>query len=57
MPAVVAGAIAAIANIFEFSLLFGGENEDAGPLGWIGLLATIIVAPLAASLLQLAVSR
>jgi Peptidase family M48 len=50
-------AVAAIANIFQFSLLFGGEDEDAGPLGWIGLLATIIVAPLAASLLQLAGSR
>jgi hypothetical protein len=41
IAAMVAGAIAAIANIFQFSLLFGGEDEDAGPLGWIGLLATI----------------
>jgi heat shock protein HtpX len=59
IAAAVAGAIAAIANIFQFSLLFGGDDddEDTGPLGWIGLLATIIVAPLAASLLQLAVSR
>jgi heat shock protein HtpX len=57
IAAAVAGAIAAIANIFQFSLLFGGEDEDAGALGWIGLLATIIVAPLATSLLQLAVSR
>jgi heat shock protein HtpX len=57
IAAVVAGAIAAIADIFQFSLIFGGEREDAGALGWIGLLATIIVAPLAASLLQLAVSR
>jgi heat shock protein HtpX len=56
IAAAVAGAIAAIANIFQFSLLFGGEDEDAGALGWIGLLATIIVAPLATSLLQLAVS-
>ena len=57
IAAAVAGAIAAIANIFQFSLLFGGEDEDAGALGWIRLLAAIIVAPLAASLLQLAVSR
>jgi heat shock protein HtpX len=57
IAAMVAGASAAIANIFQFSLLFGGDDEDTGPLGWIGLLATIIVAPLAASLLQLAVSR
>jgi heat shock protein HtpX len=57
IAALVAGAIAALANVFQFSLLFGGEDEDAGALGWIGLLATIIVAPVAASLLQLAVSR
>jgi heat shock protein HtpX len=57
IAAMVAGAIAASANIFQFSLLFGGDDEDTGPLGWMGLLATIIVAPVAASLLQLAVSR
>jgi heat shock protein HtpX len=57
IAAMMAGAIAASANIFQFSLLLGGDDEDTGPLGWIGLLATIIVAPVAASLLQLAVSR
>jgi heat shock protein HtpX len=57
IAATVAGAIAAIANIFQFSLFFGGQDEDSGPLSWIGLLGTIIVAPIAASLLQLAVSR
>jgi len=57
IAAMVAGAIAAIANLLQFSLLFGGDEDDAGPLGWIGLLGTIIFAPLAASVLQLAVSR
>jgi heat shock protein HtpX len=58
IAATVAGAIAAIAEVFQWSPFFGGsDDEDAGPLGWIGLLATIIVAPIAASLLQLAVSR
>ena len=57
IAAMVAGAIAAVANIFQFSLFFGGDNEDSGPLGWIGLFGTIIFAPLAASLLQLGVSR
>ena len=57
IAAMVAGAIAAIANLFQFSLLFGSDEGDAGPLGWIGLIGTIIFAPLAASLLQLAVSR
>jgi heat shock protein HtpX len=57
IAAMVSGAIAAIANILQFSLLFGGDDEDASPLGWIGLIATVIFAPLAASLLQLGVSR
>jgi heat shock protein HtpX len=56
--ATISGAIAAIANVLQFSLLFGGgDDEDAGPLGWIGTIAAIVIAPLAASLLQLAVSR
>lgn len=57
IAAMVAGAISAIASILQFSLLFGGDDEDSGPLGLIGTLATIILAPLAAALLQLAVSR
>jgi heat shock protein HtpX len=57
IAAMVAGAIAGIASILQLSLLFGGDNEDSGPLGWIGLIGTIIFAPLAASLLQLGVSR
>jgi heat shock protein HtpX len=57
IAAMVAGAISAIANILQFSLFFGGDDEDSGPLGLIGVLATIILAPIAAALLQLAVSR
>jgi heat shock protein HtpX len=57
IAAMVAGSISAIANVLQLSLLFGGDDEDSGPLGLIGTLATIILAPLAAALLQLAVSR
>ena len=57
IAAVIAGAISAIANVLQFSLLFGGSDDDDNPLGLIGTLATIIVAPLAAMILQLAVSR
>jgi heat shock protein HtpX len=57
IAAMVAGSISAIANVLQFSLFFGGDDEDSGPLGLIGTLATIILAPLAAALLQLAVSR
>lgn len=57
IAAVIVGAIAAIANVLQFSLLFGGSDDDDNPLGLIGTLAAIIVAPLAAMILQLAVSR
>jgi heat shock protein HtpX len=54
----IAGAISAIANLLQLSFLFGGEDEDdGGPLGWLGMLATLVLAPIAAMLLQLAVSR
>jgi heat shock protein HtpX len=56
IAAMVSGAIAAIANVMQFSLLFGGDEDDS-PLGLVGTLVAIIVAPLAATLLQLAVSR
>ncbi|HEX2502870.1 MAG TPA: zinc metalloprotease HtpX [Miltoncostaeaceae bacterium] len=55
IAAMVAGAISAIANFLQFSLLFGGDDEN--PLGLIGTLATIILAPIAAVIIQLAISR
>ena len=58
LAAMIAGAISAIANVLQFTFLFGGaDDEDQGPLGWLGALATLLLAPLAAMLLQLAVSR
>jgi heat shock protein HtpX len=56
IAAMIAGAIAAIANILQFSFLFGGD-DDENPLGFVGVLAAIIVAPIAAMLLQLGISR
>jgi len=56
IAAMIAGAISAVGNIFFFIGMFGGDERD-NPLGLVGMLATIIIAPLAASLLQLAVSR
>src|SRR6266516_6424131 len=57
IAAMIAGAISALANLLQLSFLFGGDDEDHGPLGWLGILATLILAPIAALLLQLAVSR
>jgi heat shock protein HtpX len=56
IAAMISAAIAAIANILQFSFLFGGDDEE-NPLGFVGALAAMIVAPIAAMLLQLAVSR
>src|SRR5919201_4439574 len=49
VAAVLAGAITFVANIASFGLWFGGGDDDEGnPLGFIGVLAAIILAPLAA---------
>jgi heat shock protein HtpX len=55
IAAMIAGAISAIGNIFFFMGIFG--DDDDNPLGAIGSLLLIIVAPIAAALLQFAVSR
>jgi heat shock protein HtpX len=58
IAAMIGAAISAIANILQFSMLFGGGDDDRdNPLGIVGALVAIIVAPLAAMILQLAVSR
>ncbi|MFN8515984.1 MAG: zinc metalloprotease HtpX [Chloroflexia bacterium] len=57
--ATIAGAITAIANIGQLSLLFGGfggdDDEDGG--GLVGGLIWLFVAPIAATLIQLGISR
>lgn len=58
MVATVAGAITMIAWMLQWSLIFGGGRRDRNnPLGMIAMLATIILAPLAATLIRLAISR
>src|SRR6478672_4705866 len=55
VTATVAGAIAALAN---FAMFFGGGNdEDERPGGIFGTLALMILAPMAAGLVQMAISR
>jgi heat shock protein HtpX len=57
IAAMIGAAISAIANILQFSMFFGGGDDDDNPLGIVGVLVAIIVAPIAAMILQLAVSR
>ena len=56
IAAMIGAAIAAVAHFLQFQWLFGGDDDES-PLGMIGTIVAIIVAPLAAMLLQLAVSR
>ena len=52
VTATVAGAISALAN---FALFFGGDRDRPG--GLIGTLAIMLLAPIAAALVQMAISR
>lgn len=52
ITATLAGAISMLAN---FALFFGGSRNN--PLGLIGTIALMILAPLAAMLVQMAISR
>ena len=53
----VAAAIGASITYLGYMLLWFGGDEDSGPLGLIAALALVILAPIAASLIQLGVSR
>ena len=58
--ATFAGAITYIAYMLQFSLFFGGGRRGGGgggALGMVALLATIILAPMAALIIRMAVSR
>ena len=53
----VAATIGGAITYLAYMLMWFGGDEDSGPLGLVGALAMIILAPLAATLIQLAVSR
>ena len=59
IAAAIAGAISMIANIAQWGMIFGGyggrREDDRG--GGIGAIAMIILAPIAALLIQMAISR
>ncbi|QDF29712.1 zinc metalloprotease HtpX [Halarcobacter anaerophilus] len=56
IAAVFAGAIAMIANMMQFSAMFGGNNNRQGGNPIIMILMAILL-PLAASIIQMTVSR
>ncbi|MFO7243423.1 MAG: zinc metalloprotease HtpX [Actinomycetes bacterium] len=54
VAAAFAGIITAIAQTLYF---FGGSRSSNNPLGALGLLAMLVLAPIAATLIRLAISR
>ena len=57
VAATIGGAISMLAQYLQFGALFGGHRENNNGIGWIGALVAMIVAPLAAMLVQMAISR
>ncbi len=61
VAATIAGAITMLASMGRWAMIFGGwggnDREERGAGGGIAALAMLILAPIAATLIQLAVSR
>lgn len=55
IAASIVGAITWIAHMAGFAMMFGGGDDEEG--GGLGALAMLIIAPIAATFLQLAMSR
>jgi len=57
VAATMAGAIGLLASMARWSMLFGGSRDDNRGSNPIVLIVAMIVAPLAAMLIQMAISR
>ena len=58
IAATIAGAISLLASMAQWAMIFGGgrsDDDDGG--GIVGLIAMMIIAPIAAILIQMAISR
>lgn len=60
IAATLAGAVTALADWLQWGLFFGAHQDDedpSSPLHWLGALLMLVLAPIAAVLIQLAISR
>jgi heat shock protein HtpX len=57
IAATIGGAISFMAQMAQFQMIFGGGNDEEGGGSPLGALVAIILAPIAALIIQLAVSR
>lgn len=53
----VAAAIGSAITYLAYMLMWFGGDEDSGPLGLVASLALVLLAPIAASIIQLSISR
>jgi len=58
VAATIAGAISYLAQMLQWTMIFGGgDREERNPLSFVVQIAVMILAPIAATLIHLAVSR
>jgi len=59
IAATLAGAIVMLANMAQWAAIFGGgrSDDDEGGGGIVGLILMAVLAPLAATIIQMAISR
>jgi heat shock protein HtpX len=58
VAATIGGAISMLAQYLQFGMLFGGHRDErGGGIGMIGAILAMLVAPFAAMLVQMAISR
>lgn len=57
IAATMAGAISYLATMAQWAMIFGGRSDDDKGGGIVGAIAMMIIAPLAAGLVQMAISR
>jgi heat shock protein HtpX len=57
IAATIAGAITYLANMLQWSAMFGGSRDDDNRGGLIGTIVLAVIAPIAAMLVQMAISR
>ncbi len=57
IAATFAGAIGMLGNMLQWAAIFGGGQDDEEGGGLLGSIALAIIAPIAAMLIQMAVSR
>ena len=57
VAAAIAMGITFISRMFLWGSMLGGDRDRNNPLGAVGAIATLLLAPLAAGLIQMAVTR